>query len=99
MTDAQAKFLEISKRLETLREEVKALQPTLEELMIEIGVDTMFQDPSTMLVYQIEEPTGTYITFQKVSYKRTKKAGETKGSLSKTDAEAAGFTLASNSLT
>ena len=93
MTDAQAKFLEISKRLEILREEVKALKPTLEELMLEIGVGSMFQDTETMLVYLIEEPTGTFITFDKVAYKRTKKVGEVKGSLSKSDAEAAGFTV------
>lgn len=93
MTDTQKKFLEISKRYEALKEEMKALAPTLEELMIEIGQGVMFQDPESMLVYKIEVPTGTYIQFKKIDYVRTKKAGETKGSLSKSDAEAAGFTL------
>lgn len=93
MTDAQQKFLEISKRYETLKEEMKALKPTLQELMTEIGVDSIFQDPETMLVYKIEVPKGTFISFDPISYVRTKKVGEDKGSLSKKDAEAAGFTL------
>lgn len=93
MTDAQKKFLEIAKRVEILKEEMKALTPTLEELMLEIKPGTMFQDEETGLVYKIEVPSGTFITFKKVDYVRTKKAGETKGSLSKSDAEAAGFVL------
>jgi predicted transcriptional regulator len=93
MTDAQQKFLEISKRYETLKEEMKALKPTLLELMTDIGVDTMFQDSDTDLVYKIVVPTGTFITFDTIAYNRTKKVGEDKGSLSKKDAEAAGFTL------
>ncbi len=93
MTDAQKKFLEISKRYEVLKEEMKALKPTLTDLMTEIGVDSMFQDPETMLVYQIQVPEGTFISFDKITYSRTKKTGETKGSLSKSDAEAAGFVL------
>lgn len=92
-TDAQNKFLELSKRFETLKEEMKALKPTLQELMTEIGVGTMFQDSDTGLVYRIEVPTGTYISFDPITYSRTKKAGEDKGSLSKKEAEAAGFTL------
>lgn len=93
MTDTQQKFLEISKRIEVLKEEMKALSPTLEELMLELGEDAIFQDSDTGLVYKIEVPTGTYIEFKKISYVRTKKAGEFKGSLSKAEAEAAGFVL------
>lgn len=92
-TDAQNKFLELSKRYEVLKEEMKALKPTLQELMTEIGVDSMFQDSTTGLVYRIEIPTGTYVSFDPISYSRTKKVGEDKGSLSKKDAEAAGFVL------
>ena len=93
MTDAQQKFLELSKRYEALKEEMKTLKPTLQELMTEIGIGTMFQDSDTMLVYKIVVPTGTYISFDTISYDRTKKETEAKGSLSKKDAEAAGFTL------
>ena len=94
MTDTQIKFLEISKRIEVLKEEMKALYPTLDELMTEVGVGEIFQDPETMLVYQVIVPKGTFIPFNPIGYVRTKKIGETKGSLSKKDAEAAGFTLA-----
>mgnify|MGYP001557962652 CR=1 FL=1 len=93
MTDAQQKFLEISKKYEALKEEMKGLKPLLQELMTEIKVGTFFQDPETMLVYKIVIPTGTFISFDPISYDRTKKEIETKGSLSKKDAEAAGFVL------
>jgi hypothetical protein len=93
MTDAQQKFLEISKRYETLKEEMAALKPTLQELMTEMGAGTHFQDPETSLVYKITVPTGTYISFDAISYVRTKKSGETKGSLAKTEAVELGYEI------
>ena len=93
MTDAQQKFLEISKRYETLKEEMKALKPTLQELMLEIGEGTHFQDPDDGTVFQIVVPTGTFISFDPISDERTKRVGETKGSLSMKKAEEFGYTL------
>jgi hypothetical protein len=93
MTETQKKFLEISKRYETLKEEMKAIKPNLTELMLAMGEGTMFQDPETSLVYKIEKPSGTFISFDPISYVRTKKVGEDRGTLSKTEAEKAGFTL------
>ncbi len=93
MTDAQKKFLEISKRYEELVEELKVLKPELQAAMTEIGIGTMFQDPETMLVYKIEVPKGKYQYFDPIDYVRTKKDTETKGDLSKKAAEEAGFVL------
>lgn len=93
LTDAQQKFLKISTRYEELRAEMKLLKPELNELLSEIGVGSYFQDPSTKLVYKVTEPTGTYIEFSKISYDRTKKEDEKRGSLSKKEAQEAGFEL------
>jgi len=93
LTDAQQKFLEISARYEELRAEMKLLKPELKGVLEEIGVGTYFQDPSTRLVYKITEPTGTFIEFSKISYDRTKKEDEKRGSLSKKEATEAGFEL------
>jgi len=93
MTDTQQKFLEISKRYEALKEEMKALKPTLQELMTELKVGTHFQDPETQLVYRIEVPTGTYVSFDPITYSRTKKVGEDKGSLAKSEAQKLGYNI------
>ena len=93
LTDTQKKFLEVSKRIETLKEEMKALYPTLDELMVELGVGTHFQDPETKLVYQIVVPKGSFIEYKQVGYERTKKTGETKGSMAMKKAEELGYSL------
>ena len=93
MTDAQKKFLEISKRYEQIVEDLKNIKPDLQAAMTEIGVGTMFQDPETLLVYKIEVPKGKYQYFDPIDYVRTKKDTETKGDLSKKAAEEAGFVL------
>jgi len=93
MTEQQQKFLEIAKRVETLKEEMKALLPTMNELMAEMKLGEMFQDPESGLVYKIQAAKGTYVYFNPIEYVRTKKAGETAGSLSKKEAEEAGFVL------
>lgn len=91
--DIKNKFLEISKRYETLKEEMAALKPTLQELMLEMGSGTHFQDHDTGLVYKIIIPTGTFISFDPISYVRTKKVGETKGSLAKAEAIELGYDI------
>ena len=91
MTDAQKKFLEISKRVEVLKEEMKSLLPTMNELMAEMKVGELFQDSETGLVYKIQAAKGTYVYFNPLEYVRTKKVGEDKGTLSKKEAEEAGF--------
>lgn len=93
MTDTQVKFLELSKKYESLKEQMKELKPVIQTLLLEIGAGTMFQDPATSLVYRIVRPKGTFISFDEIAYERTKKSTEFKGSLSKKEAEAAGFNL------
>jgi len=93
MTDAQMKFLEVSKRYEALKNEMKELKPTIKNLLTEIGVGNHFQDPSTKAVYNVVEPNGTFISFDRISYDRTKLEGEAKGSLSMKKAEELGYKL------
>lgn len=93
MTDAQAKFLELSKRYERLLEEMKAIKPTMQELMMEMGEGSSFQDPSDGTVFLVVKPTGTFISFDPIAYERTKRIGETKGSLSVKRAEELGYNV------
>lgn len=50
----------------------------------------MFQDEEGT-VYKFVRPDGTFIKFTDLDYVRTRRNGETKGSLSMKEAEAAGF--------
>jgi len=93
MTDQENKFLELSKQYEALKTQMKELKPQLHGLMEEIGVNNYIQDPETMLVYKVVRPTGTFISFDQIGYDRTKTTEEKRGSLSKKEAEEAGFTL------
>jgi len=93
MNDTEKKFLELSKQYEALKAQMKELKPQLHGLMEEIGVGSYIQDTETMLVYKVVRPTGTFISFDQIGYDRTKTALETRGSLSKKEAEEAGFTL------
>lgn len=92
MTDLQKKFLELANQKEQLVSQLKEIDPLLEELMLEIGKNNYFQSDEG-LVYKIQEPKGTFISFKKIEYVRTKKEGEFKGSLSKKEAEENGFDL------
>merc|ERR1712146_662540 len=87
------RFLELSKEREALKEKLKSSNEEINQLMKDIGEGEMFQDPATMLVYKIERPKGTFIEFKEIDYARTKKATETRGSLSKKEAELNGFAV------
>ena len=87
------KFLELSQKAELLKKELKEVNVQLTEEMESLGVGTHFQDLDTKAVYEITEPTGTFITFKKISYNRTKLEGEAKGSLSMKKAKEMGYLL------
>jgi hypothetical protein len=54
------KFLELSKKVEQLKSELKQVNEALNSEMEIIGLGTHFQDPETKLVYEIARPTGTF---------------------------------------
>lgn len=93
MTDQQKKFLELAKELETLVEKSIEVRTQLDSVMAELGMGAMFQDPETSTVYRICKPKGRYVHYSDIDYNRTAQGDEKSGSLSKKDAEAAGFIL------
>ena len=66
------------------------LTPQYKELE-ELGVGTHFQDPETKAVFEIVEPGGTFVSYKKVTYNRTKIREEKKGTLSKKRAQELGY--------
>lgn len=93
LTDEQKTFIELSKRVEGLKNELKEIAPQLEELLAKIGVGSSFQDPQDNTVFEIVVPRGTFVGFKTIDYERTKREGEVKGSLSVKRAKELGFEL------
>lgn len=91
-TSTKEVFVELASKKETLVKELKALNEELEKIMLSLGEGTMFQSKEG-LVYKIEVPTGTFVSYKKIDYVRTKREDESKGSLSAKEAEEAGFVL------
>jgi len=91
MTEAQKKFVALEKRKEEIKQYYEDLRAATEAVLQEVGLDGFFQDPSDGIVFKIVEPEGKFVTFEKVSYVRTRRPHEKRGDLSLKEAEAAGF--------
>lgn len=88
----ESRLVELSEKKESLKEQTKKISEELDNLMILLGTNHSFQAENG-LVYKIIEPMGTFTYFKKIDYVRTKKEGELKGSLAKTEAKALGFNV------
>ena len=91
LTDEQKKFIEVSKKVENLKNELKEAGAEIENLLTTIGVGKAFQDPEDGTVFEVVVPKGTFVNFKPVDYERTKRAGETRGTLSMARAKELGF--------
>lgn len=92
MTEAQLKFVELEQKKEEVKRYFDELRAATEAVAKEVGVNGYFQDHAG-IVYKIVEPEGKFVTFDKISYVRTRRAHEKRGDLSMKEAEGAGFTL------
>ena len=89
MTPIQERFVILEKQRKQLLEEFdEALQAGAGE----VGTDGYFQD-NDGVVYKITCPVGRWVKFDTVSYARTKRNGEDKGTLSVKEAQGAGFSV------
>lgn len=91
LTDEQKKFIDVSKKVESLKNELKDLNVEVENLLTIIGVGKAFQDPEDGTVFEVVTPKGTFVSFKTVDYERTKRVGETRGTLSMARAKELGF--------
>ncbi len=93
MTDDQTQLVELTKQVESLRQEIKEINPLISELLNKIGVGTLFQDPTDNVVFKVTVPKGRFVEFVEIGYDRTKRGDEKRGALSMKEAKEAGFTL------
>jgi len=71
MSDLENKFLELAEKREAAKQVLKDTQEEFDQLMQDIGVGSMFQDAGGV-VYQIEVPKGSFISYPQIGYKRTR---------------------------
>ena len=90
--ELQDKFVKVANEIEDLKKLTKEKYEQLDQLMNDLGVGAMFQSFEG-LVYRIEVPKGTFMEYKQIGYSRTKRAEESKGSLSKKEAQASGFVV------
>jgi hypothetical protein len=91
--EKQAKFLELAKYYEQLKEKIDEVRTEMDGVMRDLGIGTTFQDPDTLTVYRVVKPQGRFVYYHELDYVRTAQEGERAGSLSKKEAEGLGFVL------
>ena len=91
MSEVYSKFLTLSKKYESLKAELDTVREQMTTELIKIGVGTYFQDPETMAVFKVVIPKGKFVYYENISYERTALEGETRGTLSKKEANEKGF--------
>ena len=84
-------FIDLERKKEEVKEYYESLNKATEAVVAEIGVGTYFQDPTDGTVYQVVVPEGRFVTYEKYGFIRTKRDGETRGSLSVKKAEEIGL--------
>ena len=92
MTPSQMKFVELEKQKEVVKRFFDDLKAATEAVAKEVGVNGYFQDAEGT-VYKIVIPEGKWVTFEQISYVRTRRNDEKRGDLSLKEAEEAGFTV------
>jgi hypothetical protein len=92
MTEAQQKFVELERKKEDIKKYFEELKLATEAVAKEVGINGFFQDEQG-IVYKVVEPEGKFVTYDRISYIRTRRPHEKRGDLSMKEAEAAGFRL------
>jgi hypothetical protein len=95
LTAAQRKLIELDNQYAEYKKMLEERKVVTAQVKEEIGVGGYFQDPETGCVYKIVEPEGHWVSYDKLSYVRTRKEGETRGELSIKEANEAGYDLES----
>jgi hypothetical protein len=92
MTDAQKRFVALEKQKQEVKKFYESLKEATEAVAKEIGINGYFQDEEG-IVYKVVIPDGKFVTFDKISYVRTRRMDEARGDLSLKEAESAGYSV------
>jgi len=90
MTDAQEKFVKLERQRAAYKVLMEELEEATQKIADENGIGSYFQDDEGV-VYKVVVPSGRWVMFDTISYVRTRRGEESKGSLSVKEAKEAGF--------
>lgn len=90
LSEAKRRFIELDKKKAEYKQFIEDYKAATEVLTAEIGINSYFQDDEGV-VYKTTIPGGKFVYFDKYEVCRTRRGEESKGSLSLTEARAAGF--------
>lgn len=88
--ELQSKLIELDRRKDEVKKFFDEYKSTLENLVKLAGVNYAFQD-SEGIVYQLVEQDGKWVNFERFGLERTRRPGETRGTLSLKKAQELGF--------
>lgn len=91
MNEKQARAIELAKQYENQSENLKLIREELNNVLRDIGVGEMFQDPATTTVYEVAKPKGRFVEYFDIDYNRTAVGEERSGTLSMKRAQERGF--------
>ena len=92
LSDLQKRFVELDIKKQEYKAFLEEYTQIVSDLQQEIGIGGHFQDHFGT-VYQLDECKGKFTYFDKYEVKRTRRDGETKGSLSLTKARELGYDI------
>lgn len=90
--DPTQRLIELAAQKDAIKKWHEDVQECLAQIVEEAGCPAIFQDPATGRVFEIVEPNGKFVYFDKLTFNQTKLPGEEgKGTLSLKRAREAGF--------
>lgn len=92
LSQSELRIIELEKKKDEIKAFYEDYKAALEHLVEEHGVDHFFQDADGV-VYKTTVPDGRFVAFDRFAVQRTRRDGETKGSLSMKEAREAGFVV------
>ena len=94
LSETQKKFVDLEKQKQEHKAYFKELNEAAVLVASEIGIGGSFQDEDGT-VYQIVVPDGKFVSFEHISYVRTRRAEERAGDLSLKKAKELGYSVES----
>ncbi len=90
LSEAEIKFIELDRQKKEHIDFFEKLTEAAQAVADEKGIGYAFQDEQG-IVYRVHVPRGRFVEFKTVDIERTRRPGETKGSLSIIEAQRLGF--------
>jgi len=92
LTDAQRRLIELDAKKPEIDKYYEDLDQAVKDVVAEIGVNSFFQSDDNA-VFKMVRPVGTFVSYKEFNYNRTKRIGDTRGSLSVKEAVEAGYVV------